>query len=257
MIEIRPIREPEAETFLGLLCGVFDLDFARARSIFFTEPLFDLNRKWALFEKDRMVSILTTVPLEFGWGRAIGIAGVATALERQGEGFAAKLLTQVMKASAENGEPGVMLFAQDRRLYERVGFEILDNVIRGAMIARPEDEIPEGIGFDQVKAIYDAWSCGNPNRLRRDPLRWQYWKWNMRVSTAFHDGYLCFEGGIVREVVIGEPASDWVLPLETEWLGLASMASRLGVQVASPEIELHLLGCNIPALPEFYMTDQF
>jgi hypothetical protein len=58
--EIRTIHESEGETFLRLMCGVFGLDFNRAYDVFFTEPLFDLDRKWALFEGNEMVSILTT-----------------------------------------------------------------------------------------------------------------------------------------------------------------------------------------------------
>jgi len=257
MTDIRPIQNSEAETFLDLLCGVFDLDYARAHSIFFTEPLFDLDRKWALFEGNRMVSILTTVPLEFGWGKAIGIAGVATHRGRQGEGHASRLLTHVIGASAKAGETGAMLFARDTRLYEGVGFKVLDEVVRGPVIARPEEQIPDGIGFETVKGIYDDWSHRNVNRLRRDALRWQYWKWNLRVSTIFHDGYLCFEGGVVREVVLDKPANDWTLPPETEWLGLSSMADRLGARLRDPEMELYLMGAGIPGQPEFFMTDQF
>ena len=76
MTEIRPIRLDETDTFLQILCDVFGLDFFRAQGLFKEEPLFDLSRKWALFEGDEMVSILTTTPLIFGWGREIGRAHV-------------------------------------------------------------------------------------------------------------------------------------------------------------------------------------
>ena len=79
---------------------------------FFTEPLFDLSRKWALFDKGRMVSILTTSPLIFGWGRAFGVAGVATRLECRGEGYASRLLNSVFEESQALGEPAGLLFAK-------------------------------------------------------------------------------------------------------------------------------------------------
>ncbi len=257
MTEIRPIRESEAESFLDLLCQVFDLDFARAKSIFFTEPLFDLSRKWALIDGNKIVSILTTVPLEFGWGRSIGIAGVATAAERQGEGLAAKLLERVIKESEQVGEKGVLLFARDTRLYERVGFHVLDEVLRGPIDSDPEVEVPRCLDFDEVRLIYDRWAHSSPQRLRRDELRWKYWKWNLRVSTPIQDGYLCFEGGVIREVVTCEAALDWQLPPGTEWFGLASMSAAAGVRLLSSTMDLYLMGRGIPALPEFFMTDQF
>ena len=77
MTEIRPIRLDETDAFLRILCTVFELDFFRAQGLFREEPLFDIDRKWALFERGEMVSILTTTPLIFGWGKANGIAGVA------------------------------------------------------------------------------------------------------------------------------------------------------------------------------------
>ena len=84
MTEIRPVRPDEAEAFLELLCDVFSLDLNRAYDVFFSEPLFDLDRKWALFEGREMVSILTTTPLIFGWGRAA--MAVASAAGRRWEG---------------------------------------------------------------------------------------------------------------------------------------------------------------------------
>lgn len=257
MIDIRPIRQPEAETFLGLLCNVFELDYARAHSIFFAEPLFDLQRKWALFEDGEMLSILTTVPLEFGWGRAIGVAGVATMKERQRQGFASQLLLRVMRESEDMGEGKILLFAKDTRLYQRLGFKILDDVVRGPIEAVVEKDIPLSLDFDRVKELYENWSSADENRLRRDDLRWKYWRWNLRICSPFANGYLCFEGGIVREVVIPAPAEEWDLPPETEWLGLSSMADRLNVPLRSTKVDLHLMGYRIPGRPQFFMTDQF
>ncbi|HVT11448.1 MAG TPA: GNAT family N-acetyltransferase [Fimbriimonadaceae bacterium] len=257
MTEIRPIQEHEAEPFLGLLCQVFDLDYGRAHSIFFTEPLFDLERKWALFENGKPVSILTTVPLEFGWGHAIGIAGVATEKERQGRGLAGKLLMEVIAESRRAGEGAVLLFAKDTRLYERLGFRIVDRVVRGEIESAPEEEIPFSLDFEQIRQMYDGWAAADPNRLRRNALRWKYWKWNLRVCTPFGDGYLCFEAGIIREIVTNAPPADWVLPAEAEWLGLESMARRLGTELKTMTPELSLMAYDVPGTPQFFMTDQF
>ena len=65
MTEVRPIRTEEAECFLELLCSVFELDVARARSVFYSEPYVDLGRKWALFVDDAMVLRLGNPALFF------------------------------------------------------------------------------------------------------------------------------------------------------------------------------------------------
>jgi len=256
-MEIRPIRAGEAETFLRLICEVFDLDYGRAHRIFFAEPMFDLNRKWALFEDGQMRSILTTVLLEFGWGNAIGIAGVATRRECRGKGLAAELLNTVLRAADASGDKGALLFAKNPTLYSRLGFSTLDDVIRGPIQATPEREPFEIVDFQDVQDRYDRWALQDPNRLRRDEKRWGYWRWNLRVCTAFEDGYMCVEGGVLRECVTSQPGREWPLPMATEWLGLSSIAKQIGVPVVNPEATLHLMCRNVPACPQMFMTDQF
>ena len=172
MTEIRPIKQQESETFLQLMCEVFGLDFNRAFDVFYSEPLFDLNRKWALFEGREMVSILTTSPLIFGWGNAIGIAGVATRKERQGEGHASKLIQKVLSASEQTGEGGALLFARELSLYERNGFEAIDRVIKAPIRVDDDEGDIESMPFDQIRALYDNWSKEHPDRLQRDDMRW-------------------------------------------------------------------------------------
>ena len=105
MIEIRPIHRQEADTFLELLCKVFALDLARAKHVFFKEPMFDLERKWALFEDGKMLSILTTTPLQFGFGKAFGIAGVATEESARGRGLGGQILGRVLERMPSGGAP--------------------------------------------------------------------------------------------------------------------------------------------------------
>jgi len=255
--EIRPIQEREGETFLRLMCEAFGLDFNRAYDVFFTEPMFDLERKWALFEGNEMVSILTTSPLEFGWGRAFGIAGVATSVERQGEGHASKLLQKVIKESERRGEGGALLFARDLRFYEKNGFEALDRVIRAPVKTEMEDELPDCYEFDVVQAKYDAWSQAHPDRLRRDERRWNYWKWHYRICTPFQSGYLCFEPNLLREHLFEAPVDSLPLPPGTDWFGTTFMADQFEIPLENPEVDLYLMGQNIPGIPQMFMTDQF
>jgi GNAT superfamily N-acetyltransferase len=257
MTEIRTIREDEGETFLRLMCDAFGLDFNRAYDVFFSEPLFDLSRKWALFEGREMVSILTTSPLIFGWGDAFGIAGVATREDRQGEGHATLLLQKVIKESERRGESGALLFARDLRFYERNGFEPLDRVIRAPVKTFLETDLPDCFDFETVEGKYNAWSEAHPDRLRRDTKRWNYWRWHYRICTPFQSGYICFEPNVLREPIYDTPVDCLPLPPGTEWFGTAFMADQLEIPLENPEVDLYLMGRNVPGIPQMFMTDQF
>ncbi|AIE85662.1 GNAT family N-acetyltransferase [Fimbriimonas ginsengisoli] len=256
MIEVRTIRNHEAEPFLELLCDVFGLDYQRAYDVFFSEPLFDLHRKWALFDGAEMVSILTTTPLRFGWGRAFGIAGVATRQARQREGYASKLLQHVLREGRERGESAALLFAREPSVYERNGFEPIDQVIRSRIKTSPEHDDPI-VEPEEAELIYDAWAALDPNRLRRDVKRWEYWRWNFRVTTEFDGGYLCHEPGNLRECIFTPHHDALPLPEDTEWFGLASMAAHFAIPLVDPVPELTLMGYQVPDVPQMFMTDQF
>jgi GNAT superfamily N-acetyltransferase len=256
MTDIRPVREAEAEDFLHLLCDVFDLDFNRAHDVFFAEPFFDLNRKWALFEAGRMVSILTTTPLEFGWGRAVGIAGVATLPQLRKEGYATRLLQRVLRESERNGEGPALLFAREPALYERNGFEALDRVIRAPLRLVPET-MTDSIPNETVESLYNAWASAHPDRLRRDARRWRYWRWHYRLAWEFGDGYLCHEPGVLREALFSPAASALPLPVGTEFLGTTFMADQFEIPVYDATVDLYLMGRSIPGIPQLFMTDQF
>ena len=247
----------EAEEFLQLLCTVFDLDYGRAHAIFFTEPLFDLKRKWALFDEGRLVSILTTVSLEFGWGKGIGIAGVATALDAQRQGYATELLRHVIAHSEAGGEGRILLFAKDQRVYGRIGFQPLDEVIRADIAAKDDGTLSMDIDYGLVRRLYDEWSCAKDCRLRRDELRWKYWRWNLRVCAPVDSGYYCMEGSTVREAVVEPPPREWIMPKGNDWFGLRRVADQLQLPLRNEQHELYLMGYNFPAAPEMFMTDQF
>jgi len=258
MTEIRPIHLDEADPFLELLCGTFTLDLERARGIFYTEPLFDLKRKWALFEGGEMISILTTTPLQFGWGRAYGVAGVATKKDRQGEGHATRLLERVHRESVKNGEVGALLFAKERQLYEKNGFESLDRVIRAPLSASDPEEPEKGLENEQIRDIYDRWSAEHPDRLRRDEQRWRYWLWHYRICSPFQTGYLCAEPGVLRESIYQSRCSKLPVHTGSEWLGTTLMTDQLDIPLAAqPRVELYLMGKDIPGVPQMFMTDQF
>lgn len=257
MIVVRPIEEPEAATFLALLCRVFDLDVARAETIFYSEPFFDLNRKWALFEGGRMRSILTTVPLVFGDGPAFGIAGVATDPEHQGRGLGERLLRGVLNHGRDTDEERALLFAHQTPLYERCGFRALDHVIRAPL--RPENSNPDAplMPFDEVEEQYNQWANEGVHRLQRPPRRWQFWRWNLRICSAVPGGYVCVEGETVRECVFHAPLDAWPVYPTAEWFGLRCLAEDLRLPLGDAKEELIYMGYGFDKPPRMFMTDQF
>ncbi len=257
MIEIRTIQKSEAPDFLRLLCEVFSLDFQRASSVFFAEPLYDLNRKWAAFEDGVMQSILTTTALEFGWGAAIGIAGVATRPERAGQGIGTQLLERVLQASENRGEGPALLFAHRESLYTRVGFETLDRVLRGSVAAEPEMTELGEMSTIEIHERYREWAEGSPNRMRRNDARWRFWSWGLRVCDRVGDGYLCLEGTTVREAVGQMPTDVWPVPKGTEWIGLSSLTEKIGVPLLASNADLYFMGRGFTEVPEMFLTDQF
>jgi GNAT superfamily N-acetyltransferase len=254
---IRTITPEEGPEFLALMCKVFDLEVSRAQSVFYKEPLFDLSRKWALFDGGEIVSILTTVPLIFGWGRGFGIAGVATRDDCRGRGYASMLLEQVCKHGEATGESAAYLFANETSVYERNNFRVVDSVIRGPIERIGEPRVPAMLDGSAIEERYAAWASQDPNRLRRDDHRWRYWRWSLRVCTEFGDGYLCSEGSVIREVVLDSPLSPpWQTP-EVEWLGLESVTNLLKVPLKERHFELHVMARNAPEGLAMFMTDQF
>jgi len=257
MTEIRPIRFEESDKFLKILCDVFELDFFRAKGLFQEEPFFDLNRKWALFEAGEMVSILTTTPLLFGWGRSVGIAGVATVQNRQREGHALKLIRRVLTESEKAGEGPTLLLAADTRLYEAAGFEGIDRIVRGPVMSLPLEIDLEAITVGDLQLKYDSWSQSHVDRLQRDAKRWSYWKWQYRESFAHKDGYLCLENGQMREILLSSPEKKLPVPAGTEWIGLSSMTDQLEIPLGAISVPMYLMGYNFPGIPQMFMTDQF
>jgi GNAT superfamily N-acetyltransferase len=253
MKEVRPITRDEAETFLRIMCAGFDLDYARARSVFYTEPLFDLNRKWALFEHGRMLSVLTTTPLLFGHGPAIGIAGVATLKDHRSCGYARLLLERVL----DFHEEPALLFARDERLYKTCGFETVDEVVRGEIASDETWENLEAVDIERAKDIYAEWSLREPRRLIRDERRWRLWTWNYRVCGGFQDGYLASEPATLREAIYTSTPNRLPVPQGTEWLGLQEMLRHLHVPLLRKTHEMLMMTRNCSWKPLLFMTDQF
>jgi len=153
---------------------------------------------------------------------------------------------------------GALLFAREPGLYEKNGFESLDRVVRAPMRLTDEDEMSETLDYEVIEHLYDLWSAGHSDRLRRDKKRWEYWRWHYRICTAYQDGYLSIEPGVLREPLYSHPVDRLPLPVGTEWFGTTFMADLFEVPLeGTATVELYLMGRNVPGVPQMFMTDQF
>lgn len=242
---------------MTILCDVFDLDYNLAHGVFFAEPGFDPGRKWALFADGEMKTILTTTPLVFGDSKAIGIAGVATIPSARGQGLAERLVAEVCAVSEAQGVREAILFAKRTDLYARCGFEVVDEVVRGPIAAMGYPETAATVPIEQVEHLYSEWCDESPRRLRRDSFGWARWKFNLKVCESMGLGYGCIEGSTMREAVFNETLTSWPVPEGTEWYGLRTLTTELGVPGDMASAELFLMGRNCPEPPQMFMTDQF
>lgn len=236
---------------------MFHLDIARARPVFYDAVLFELSRKWALFQGSEMCSILTTTGLSFGWGKCIGIAGVATRIQHQGRGYAQRLLEAVLEHASLENEGPAMLFAHEQSLYKRVGFTLTDEVIRGNILTAgaPESNVNYPIGV--VQSHYARWAAETPDRLVRTSDRWRYWGLSCRICEPLSQGYYIPEPGLIREAVLFQPMKPWCVPLGSQWYGLRSVTTACEVPVKRVKPELLFMTRGVPGQPQMFMTDQF
>jgi hypothetical protein len=204
-----------------------------------------------------MTSILTTSALEFGWGRAMGIAGVATLPEVLRKGRATTLLEAVLDYGAKSGEPAALLFAHREAVYSRVGFRRVDDVLRGEVKVCDFELADAPLTREQVGAMYDVWAASSPGRLRRTESRWKAWNWSFKACEPVSDGYVCIEPLLCREAVISTAMDAWPLAPSTEWIGLTSVTKALNVPLKDARRDLIVMARNFPHAPEMFMTDQF
>ena len=246
---------------MGVLADVFGLDADLALPLFTGDPMYERERNWGLFVGGRIVSCLTTRPLEFGWGRAVGIAGVSTIEEARSEGYAARLIERVLRESERAGEGPALLFCVDDRLYGRLGFEPLDRVVTARVRSNGHAIPMEEPSLAEVRARYDAWALRSPERLRRDERRWTYWAWKYRqilsLGPAGEGGYASLENDVVREVLAPDLEAGLPVPEGTEAFALTYVIDKLDLPFEPLAVQMYLMGRGVPGLVQMFLTDQF
>lgn len=127
---------------------------------------------------------LRLVPMgQYFGGRAVpmtGIAGVATAPERRGQGLARRMMEACVEELAAAGVAMSTLYPSTRSLYRKVGYEEAGRYFsvrvpvsglgegRAELIVRPLTPGDEGA----VRQVYDRWAAGHAGALARGDYVW-------------------------------------------------------------------------------------
>lgn len=116
-------------------------------------------------------------------GRSVpmtGIAGVATAPERRGQGLAQRMMAACVEELAQAGVAISTLYPSTRQLYRKVGYEEAGRFFavrvpvaglgegRGELIMRPLTPGDEA----GVRGVYDRWAAGRAGALARGDYIW-------------------------------------------------------------------------------------
>ena len=209
-IEISAARPDELDQIVRLVSAAFSLPLGAARAIFFSDPYLDLENKRVLRIGGEVVSCLTLVETKCwigqGTARMAGIAGVVTAPEQRGRGYAARLLNSTLQTLRERKFAFSALVPAQADYYRRFGWEYaaLSNRYLTApthLPNYPEARFVRAAVPDDLPAlarIYDAQSKEKTLHCLRDPKRWNYLHQFVKHRDVFTgasgvEGYLLYE----------------------------------------------------------------
>lgn len=255
MSELRHLTASRFDQYVALLCESFNYsDTKHVASILTQDPCFELDSVLCLYKGKRLVSAVTSTLLQFGEAPAIGLSSVMTAPAFKGKGFATKLVKEALALAQGAGIDRALVFAKTTKLYESVGFRILDECIAGDFdCPEPLAERPMEERF--IRMLYEQWASGHPDRVQRNDLNWEKHRWLPTDRLYQAAGYATrTRTGMVHEVVnVG--AHQFNLPSGSHWCGLESMANSLSLPLVNRMRVEYLLGIGFDRTPQFFRNE--
>ena len=209
-IEISAARPDELDQIVRLVSAAFSLPLDGARKVFFADPYLDLENKRVLRIGGEVVSCLTLIEAKCWMGRGTarmaGIAGVVTAPEQRGRGYAGRLLKSTLQTLRERKFAFAALLPAQADYYRRFGWEYaaLSNRYLTApahLPNYPEARLVRAAVPDDLPALsrlYDAQSKEKTLHCLRDEKRWNYLHQFVKhrdvfVGASGVEGYLLYE----------------------------------------------------------------
>ncbi len=188
-LEIRPATSEEILTFGSITAYVFAGAFGDDDDNLAAQA----NRpEWTLcgFVDGVMAASFSTLPFQmYACGKTIGLGGVTavgTLPEYRRRGILRKMMTQALSDMRERDQPLSSLWASQAAIYQRYGYSLagqrrsytIDTVEIGfhdgnvgeATVARVSEEE----GFDDIKAIYEAFAGERMGYLARRRGTWRH-----------------------------------------------------------------------------------
>ncbi|MBW7928999.1 MAG: GNAT family N-acetyltransferase [Fimbriimonadaceae bacterium] len=251
-LAVRRVSRGEEDAYLALLCLAFGLNAGQSALAFYSDPLFAQRGRWALFDGEQLIGSVSTLELPFGRGVLAGVSNVAIHPERRGQGHAQRMLEAILDAVGP-----ACLFANRPELYRRLGFEVVDEVVRGRLPTNPGRGKLARMSVEEVRLRYESWSGADDRRFVRDEGRWNYWSWAKGVPYALGGGYLKLDSGTTRELLV--PPDGWPLDLggHVEWIGLSAVTRDLAIPLLTRDSELLFMTTGADWVPQMFLTDQF
>ncbi len=251
-LAVRKVRKDEEDAYLALLCRAFGLNLGQSALAFYSDPLFSRRERWALFDGRELIGSVSTLEMTFGRGGVTGISNVAIQPERRGQGLAQRMLEHVLDQVGP-----ACLFANQPDLYQRLGFKVVDEVIRGTLPTRDHGGVLEKVNASAARDVYRRWSSEDNRRLVRDDARWTYWTWAKGVAFALGNGYVKLDSGSTREIIASKDGFPLDLSGTVDWIGLREVTRDMDIPVENGQFELLFMTWGIDWVPRMFLTDQF
>lgn len=209
MLEVRAVSTEELDAMLSVMCEAFMLPLAPARSLFYKDPYFDIEKKRVLVKDGQVVSCLTIVEMPMWIGQAAvrvaGIAGVGTRPAHRRQGYAGRLLRETLGLLAQQGYGLSALFPYSYVYYRRFGWECAGTqyrlVLSPTWLPRFADAryVRAALPSDlpDMQRLYDAYSRHKTGRCLRDAKRWAYLYEHAKSKAVYKrsgvEGYALYE----------------------------------------------------------------
>lgn len=188
--DVRRIHEDELAAFIESMSAGFLARPDVEKVVADIKPLWDLERAWAAFDRDRVTGTFRTWPTELtvpGGGRLPGAAvtNVTVLPTHRRRGILRAMVAAEHAASRERGEAVALLYASEYPIYGRFGYgaACLDSTwtlttrattFHGAPSGTVELAKPGEDTRDIIKGVYEAWRVQRAGEIRRREFFWDF-----------------------------------------------------------------------------------
>ncbi len=195
--EIRRVRDDELPDFLDTMSTAFLERPDTKRVADEVRPLWDLERVWAAFDRERMCGTFRSWATELtvpGGARSpsTAVSGVTVLPTHRRRGVLRQMVAAEHAAARDRGEVLGLLYAAEYPIYGRFGYgpasheatwtlESNTTGFHGAATGGVEVLKPGPEARDTIRTVFEAWRLRQPGEIRRRDYHWDF-DLNLRES---------------------------------------------------------------------------